>query len=704
MKTHTSIRWAAVLIISITVFSAGRSSGQTADPSAANSTQPPQAETKTAADEDAGNLDKLLDMADKDVGQLSNVKVPGNAGGPLLDTPVTSVTKEASTVGRSAAAVFVITNEMIRRSGATCIPEALRMAPGLEVAQVNSNTWAITSRGFNNAFANKLLVLIDGRTIYSPAFNGVYWDAQDVLLEDVDRIEVIRGPGGTLWGANAVNGVINIISKSSANTQGSYASAGGGTVERSMGAARQGGKLGENGNYRVYAKYNDRGPYVDQNIVGDGRDGWTHGQAGFRADWDLGKSKADTITLQGDHYVGNSGISAGWTQQTLPYQQTLYGTAFNTGDNVLARWTHKNDDDSSWTLQSYFDNFERDTFLNSERIRTWDIDFQYRFDLTDRQRITWGAGYRHIHDQLPSENPFCLSVVPTQRTTYIASQFVQDEITLSPDLLQLILGCKLEQNSYTYFEYQPTARLLYTPDEKHSIWGAISRAVHTPSRVDENLFATTQVDSSSGPLWLRTYGNPNIDSETLMAYEAGWREQMTERFSWDIATFYNNYDHLRTLAYTEYVSPFLNFQFQNGATAQSYGVELAGTYAVSDSWNLYAQYTYLQMHVYNDQLLYGDGNSPCNQIYMRSSWNVRKNVDFDLMGRYVDRLVGLDVPSYIEMDARVAWRPRKRVEVAIVGQNLLNEQHYEFGRTTETTNSLRGATPRGVYGTVSCRF
>jgi iron complex outermembrane receptor protein len=387
-----------------------------------------------------------------------------------------------------------------------------------------------------------------------------------------------------------------------------------------------------------------------------------------------------------------------------PYQQTIYGSAFNTGDNVLARWNHRNDDDSEWTIQSYFDNFERDTFLNSERIKTWDVEFQYRFSVGERQIITCGAGYRNIHDQLPSADPFTVGVVPTELTTYIANQFIQDEISLVPETVDMILGCKLEQNSYTFFEYQPTIRLLYTPDKKHCLWGAVSRAVHTPSRVDETLSAHAVIDSGSGPMFLQTDGNPHLVSETLMAYEAGWREQMTDKFSWDVATFYNSYDHLRTLPNVGYTAPYFMYQFQNGATAQSYGVELAGTYAVSERWNLYAQYTYLQMHVYDDQLLYGDGNNPCNQIYVRSAWNLRKNVDFDVMGRYVDRLVGLNVPNYIEMDMRLAWRPRERLELALVGQNLLNAYHYEFGRTTETYNGILSGTPRSVYGTATWRY
>jgi iron complex outermembrane recepter protein len=703
MKNIFHLSLAAALMI-LVAFSANQLWGQTTSPGTIGPTMAPEAGASSAQDADPGNIDKLLEMADKDVSQLAQVKVASQTGSASLDLPVSSVARQESTVGRSAAAVFVITNEMIRRSGATCIPEALRMAPGLEVARVNSNTWAITARGFNNAFANKLLVLIDGRTVYSPAFNGVYWDAQDVLLDDVERIEVVRGPGGTLWGANAVNGVISIITKNSKDTKGAFVTAGGGTYERSNEAFRYGGQIGENCTYRVYGKYFDRGPFCDPS--GPTNDAWNQGQTGFRADWNLDKFKTDTLTVQGDHYVGNSGMSAGWTQDTPPYQQTLFGKAYNTGDNILARWKHVITDDSDWTLQTYFDNFQRDTFLNSNRTKTWDIDFQYRFQLTERQQITCGTGYRLIHDQLPSNNPFCLGVIPEERNTYIASQFIQDEITLAPDLLQLILGCKLEQNSYTYFEYQPTIRVLYTPDKKNSFWGAVSRAVHTPSRVDEDLFATTSVvDPIYGQMFLRSTGNPNMVSETLMAYELGWREQMTERLSWDIATFYNSYDKLRILPFTGFTPPnMLLFQFGNGASAESYGVELATNYSLSERWTLTANYTYLQMHVFNDQLLYGDGNSPCNQIYIRSSWNVRKDVDFDLMGRYVDRLLGLNVPNYIEMDMRIAWRPRKRLELALVGQNLLDSRHYEFGSTTELSSAIISETPRSVYGTVSWRY
>jgi iron complex outermembrane recepter protein len=439
-----------------------------------------QGTSQTPPSQNSGgkSINAILNM---DVEQLAQAPVIV----PSMDTPVTSVTREASTVGRSAAAVFVITNEMIRRSGVTTIPDALRMAPGMEVAQGNSNSWAVTCRGFNNGMADKLLVLIDGRTVYSPVSGGVYWDVQDVLLEDIDRIEVVRGPGGTLWGANAVNGVINIITKSAKDTQGAYIGVIGGTVERSTEMARYGGKIGEDGHYRVYGKYFDRGSFDGQDIHQNspptprpGDDAWNQGRAGFRADWDVGRDRSNGFTIQGDHYQGIEG-----SMDSFSFPQTVFGSTFFTGENVLARWRHVYDDDCDWTLQAYYDYAHRDTMLNSERVRTTDIDYVYRFPLSERHQITCGAGYRYIQDNLPTNNPDFASI-PTDRNYYIASQFAQDEIEIVPEKVRLILGCKLEENSYTFFEYQPTIRAMYTPDRKHTLWGAVSRAVRTPTRIN----------------------------------------------------------------------------------------------------------------------------------------------------------------------------------------------------------------------------
>jgi iron complex outermembrane recepter protein len=654
------------------------------------------------------DLEGLLELP---IEQLAKTPVAPTAF-PSMETPVTSVTKETSTVGRSAAAVFVITNEMIRRSGAANIPQALRMAPGLDVAQFNSNTWAISSRGFDGVNAKKLLVLIDGRTVYSPVSSGVYWDVQDVVLEDVERIEVIRGPGGTLWGANAVNGVINIITKKASDTQGAYVNAGGGTVERSFETVRYGGTIGDGGCYRVYGKYFDQSPFFDPNQPAN--DGWNQGRFGFRTDWNLTEHNSDVLTVQGDHYVGASGLNTSRTQTVAPYSVPLEGSVRNTGDNVLARYRHVTDEQTDWSVQTYFDNFLRDnTVLNTERARTYDIELQYRFPLTERHEITCGAGYRYIHSFCPSEDPFTASLQPAEFSMYTANQFIQDEISLAPDRLAFILGCKLEQNTFTYFEYQPTARLLWTPDHKHTIWGAVSRAVRTPACTEEYIFATSPPATGS-TVFPRILGNQELFSETLIAYELGYRVQATERFSYDLATFYNVYGNLIGSVATPPItvendpSPphrILPVVFANSGAADTYGAELSTNWSATETWRLGANYTFLRMITHGTPGQSNDpGKNPCHQVSMRSSWDLCKDLDFDLTARYVDCLTTLAVPSYITMDLRLAWRPRKHLELAIVGQNLLQTYHYEFGPTTETLGNEATEVPRGVYGTVTWRY
>lgn len=669
---------------------------------------PPESPADAAAAKRASDLEKLLDLP---VEQLSKTPVATTTTAfPTMETPVTSVTKEASTIGRSAAAVFVITNEMIRRSGATCIPEALRMAPGLDVAQVNSNSWAISSRGFNSLIANKLLVLIDGRTVYTPVSAGVYWDVQDVLLEDVDRIEVIRGPGGTLWGANAVNGVINIITKKSQDTQGAFVTAGGGTVKRSNEAARYGGRIGEDGYYRVYGKYFDQGPFYDPDQPAN--DAWNQGRFGFRTDWNLDRDNSNTLTIQGDHYIGQSGLTADITSTVQPYRRELVGVIQNSGQNVLMRYRHVEDEDSDWTLQTYYDQYNRIAFIQTEIVKTGDVDLQYRFRLSDQHSITCGAGYRCIHSDCPDSYPFTKSLVPPESSLYLASEFVQDEITLAPDRWSLILGCKLEQYTLADFEYQPTARLLYTPDNKHSLWGAVSRAVRTPAIYNRDLFLT-QPPGPDG-VFPRLLGNAAFQSEVLYAYELGYREQTTERFSWDIATFYNVYHDLQTVSVTgpprSESTPgpphmIIPLTFTNQAFADAYGVELATNWSVSDTWRLSPEYTFLQVLSHGvAEGEGGNGDSPRHQFGLRSSWDLRKDMDLDLTMRYVDCLSGLDVPSYITMDLRMAWRPRKHLELAVVGQNLLQAHHYEFGRIIPIQGYEVTEVPCGVYGTVAWRY
>lgn len=633
------------------------------------------------------------DILSMDIEQLAKTPVVV----PSMDIPVTTVTKEQSTVGRSAAAVFVITNEMIRRSGATCIPEALRMAPGVQVAQVNSNSWAIAIRGFNSAYSNKLLVLIDGRTVYNPDFAGVYWNVEDVLLEDVERIEVVRGPGGTLWGANAVNGVINIITKTAKDTQGTYATAGGGTQKNLMDAARYGGQIGDDFHYRVYGKQFDIGPgYAPGDTTNDA---WSQGRVGFRADWQPDRDKSNTITIQGDHYVGGTGNGLIPTDLGLGENQN--------GENLLVRWRHAYDEDSDWSLQAYYDNFMRSSTLQTEQVRTFDVDFQYHFPLNDRQRITCGAGFRNVESYYAGGDTYS-TWFPSQPwwTTNYISQFVQDEIALVEDKLTLTIGCKLEQNPYTGLEYQPSARLLRSFDARHVGWCAVSRAVRTPTRYQEQVVLT--LPEVYPGIFPQVQGQSGAKSETLIAYELGYREQATDAFSWDIATFYNTYDHLMCSVLGS-PTPFdgitiVPLSLENGPRAETYGIELSGNYALSERWRIYAQYSVFQLHAYlePDQTL-EIGNDPCNQFYLCSTWDLRDNVAFDLTARAVDRLATLDIASYFTMDMRLAWRPQKNWELAVVGQNLLQDHHWEFGGGTYKSPIYASQVPRSVYGMVTWR-
>jgi iron complex outermembrane recepter protein len=643
-------------------------------------------------------LEKLLDLPLEQLAQTP-ITSPASSGSPMMDTPVTSVTKEASTIGRSPAAVFVITNEMIRRSGATNIPDALRMVPGMEVAQVNSNTWAVTARGFNSAYANKMLVLIDGRSVYNPDFSGVYWSMQDVLLEDVERIEVIRGPGGTLWGANAVNGVINVITKNAKDTQGAYLTGGGGSHERTLDAFRYGGQFGEDLNYRVYGKYFDRGPDFDP--ANQVNDAWQQGRFGFRTDWLPDQDKSNALTVQGDHFVGNTANSIIPLDFNTPERQT--------GENLLMRWRHVYDEDSDWALQTYYDKFSRGNDLQMETVKTFDVDFQYRFPLGDRQKITCGANFRNVESLYAGGDQFTNWFPYPYFTTNYTGQFVQDEIAIIEDRVTLTLGTKLEQNPYTGLEYQPSVRILWTPDQKHSAWAAVSRAVRTPSRAEEQFDGTFTAFSPG--VYPRVLGSTDLVSEDMMAYEIGYREQTTDKLSWDIATFYNQYQHLigavQGVPFPEpFPPPFhviVPMQIANGPSGDTYGVELATTYAISERWRLSTQYTCLQMHVESNPATVATGFDPQNQVYLHSAWDLSDKVEFDLTGRYVDSLAFGNIPSYITMDLRLAWRPKKHLELAVVGQNLLQTYHYEFPPASVASPAYSTEVPRGVYGTVTWR-
>jgi iron complex outermembrane receptor protein len=667
---------------------------------------------------DAGSLDKLLDMAEKDVGQLSKVNVSGHTGSPSLDQPVSTVERQQSTVGKTPAAVFVITNEMIRRSGVQTIPDALRMVPGVQVAQISSDEWAISARGINQQYSNKLLVQIDGRTVYDLFYGGVVWDVQDLILEDVERIEVVRGPGATIWGANAVNGVINIITKNARDTQGVLVQGGAGNHELGYTNARAGGQINQDLYYRFYGRWFDRGP----SFLPDGSDApdaWRQGRGGFRMDYDADQS--DAMTLQGDYYDGKSVTLMPNQIPVSPYSISS-NSIHVTGENILYRWKHTINEDSDWTLQTYYDRTERHYFepgygLDTDLI---DLDFQHRFPLGERNAFIWGCGYRLWQDSIRNTGPasrFYINVDPASRCDHYFSYFLQDQITLQEDRLYFIAGSKFEHNPYTNFEYQPTGRILWTPDERHSIWGAISRAVHTPTQqtdyADVRLPVVGYVPFPSPmPIFLVATGNPELQSEAVLAYEFGTRVQATEKFSWDLALFYNQYDSLFSMlpGALQFDPPayyILPQYIENGMSGETYGMELALNYTVNEKWRLQCAYTYtrLFLHTPPGQInYYNPGETPVNQVYAQSSWDLGNNWQFDLIGRYVDALLTTTsppIPDYLVFDARLAWRARKNLELSVAGRNLGHGYYSEY---TPLTSQVAYKVGPEVYGQITWRY
>ncbi len=458
----------------------------------------------------------------------------------LGNVEVTTASKEPEEVWKTPAAVFVITQDDIRRSGATSIPEVLRLAPGVEVAQVDSDHWSVGIRGFGAVLASKLLVLIDGRSVYTPLFAGVYWQAQATPLEDIERIEVIRGPGGTIWGANAVDGVINIITKNAKDTHGAMATLSGGNVDQGTGTVRYGSGNSRGFNYRVYglgfvrgADFHPEGPIFDDSRMG---------QAGFRTDWD--RNVRDTFTFQGDIYREGAGEATTYALYSTPAQVNAYGTADLTGGNLLGRWKRVVNEGSDFQLQAYFDRTNHFEPEFGETRDTFDVDFLDHLTLPGKQNFLWGLGARvspsNVMQLVPS-----IDFLPQHQTDLIYSGFVQDEIGFFNHRLSLTVGTKLEHNNYTGFEVQPSGRLLWNRTARESLWGSVTRAVRTPSRLDTDVELTDYAGTSSGlPVYLRVDGNPQYQSEELIAYETGYRRLVTPHCYVDVALFYNDYNDL----------------------------------------------------------------------------------------------------------------------------------------------------------------
>ena len=598
----------------------------------------------------------------------------------LMNLEVTSVSRRPEKISQTAAAIQVITSEDIRRSGATTLPEVLRLASNLEVAQVDASEWAISARGFNNTLANKMLVLIDGRSVYTPLHAGVFWDIQDTPLEDIERIEVISGSGATLWGANAVNGIISITTKRAQDTTGLFVETGGGSQPRSFLNIRYGAEFGPHVHYRAYGKIFSR----DRTLFASGHDAnnqWDMGQGGFRVDWE--KSRTDNFTVQGDFYNGELN---GLNNQDTDLK----------GGNVLGRWSRLLSDRSDMSLQVYYDRTHRNiTNSLAEDLTTYDVDFQHRLRPGERNDLVWGLGYRQIHDDV--RNTKLLAFLPPKITRRRFSAFVQDDISLIKERLELTLGTKVEHNPYTGFEVQPSMRMTFQINHRQMIWGAISRALRTPSRIDTELFVPQRP-----PFLLE--GNPDFNSERSLGYEFGYRTQLHDTVSLSAATFYTRYNDLRSLEQANPPNPFPMI-VGNGLKGSSYGVELTADINVTKWWQLRSGFTEMRIHILpqpgSTDRTKGSSEShdPDRHLVLRSSFQPISHVEIDSAFRYVSAIANQRLPGYAELDLRLGWHPTRSLEFSVAGQNLLHDRHAEFGSPTN-----RQEIRRSVYGKVVWRF
>jgi iron complex outermembrane recepter protein len=621
----------------------------------------------------------------------------------LGNIEVTTPSKEPEEIWKTPAATYVLTQEDILRSGATSVPEALRLVPGVEVARINSNQWSVSIRGFGSAFSRSVLVLIDGRSVYTPLFAGVYWDVQNVPLDDIERIEVVRGPGGTIWGSNAVNGVINIITKKAKDTRGTYTSVRSGNVDQGGGAFRYGAARGSNFDYRVYGMGFGLTPEFHPD--NDNYDSWQLGQAGFRTDSTLGNG--DSLTVQGDIYKGEVGQQVSIAYYSPLVQKNVDGVQDVSGGNLLGVWHHAISDTSDLQVQAYYDRTSRFGPQFGETRDTFDLDFVHHLKLGQRNEIAWGVGARLSEGDFIQAVP-TVNFFPNDETDTVYSTFVQDQIAIVKDKLWLTLGSKFERNNFTGWENQPGARLLFNPTPHQTIWAAVSRAVRTPSRIDENL-QLTGLFLSSPPIFVCICDNGKFVSETLLGYELGYRRLITPRLYVDVAGFHNKYNDLQSLGETSLSienSPppqhfLVSVPFANGIMGSSNGGEIAPDWKATRWMELRAAYSYTSLnfvdratHAKSSDISSYEDSSPHNEVTGQAFVNLPKGFQLSPAYRYVGAVPAQLTPSYQTMDARLAWRFRKNFELSFTGQNLFQPRHPEFGSVL---------VERGGYGQITWR-
>jgi iron complex outermembrane receptor protein len=646
------------------------------------------------------------------IGKLKRLSLEELSNIEIFNPEASSAARKVQKLSDTAAALFVITQEDIRRAGFTSLPEALRMVPGVQVTRINANKWAISVRGLNGLFASKLLVMVDGRTVYTPLRSEVFWDVQDLLIEDVDHIEVIRGPGASLWGANAVNGIINIITKTAKDTQGNLLTtyAGDGD-ERAIVGLRHGGKLGNNGHYRIYGKFYNHDNFVNKNGE-DQQDFWQMKRGGFRADW---ANKKNNFTIQGDAYEGFvNEIIVPLGDIPLSYKTELNGF------NILGRW-QKNSVNGNIILQAYYDHTKRQELALGEKRGILDIDFQQSWQRNESQEFIWGLAYRYTEDDIRNSSTWNYN--PKRRQDNLFSAFIQSEFKITmnsltqgeKNTLRLLLGSKFEQNDYSGFEFQPSARLLWIPNDRHSIWAAISRAVRTPSRTDVDASYVIKVDLAknqfglpSGPVTVLGIANHNFKSEILMAYELGYRFKPTSNILLDTTIFYNNYNNLRSIEVSTSEKIFL--KNTNKMWGEIYGLEMVASWQVFDTWKLIGTYSCLNinLHLPPNAITFfgetGEDDSPDYQINLRSLLTLPHNIELDTALYYVDKVANQNTASYSRFDIRFGWQIDKNLKLSLGARNLFDMRHREFGNSLSGNAILADEVQQAFYLQMQYQF
>jgi iron complex outermembrane receptor protein len=628
----------------------------------------------------------------------------------IMNTQVYSASKRPEKLSDTAASVYVLTSQDIAKSGVTSIPEALRLVPGVNVAQSNNNTWAISIRGFNQQFSNKLLVLIDGRSVYTPLFSGVWWDTIDYVLDDIDRIEVVKGPGGTLWGANAVNGVINIITKEARKTQKNYASFTAGYNGQAIAEYRYGGKTGPEGTdnyYRVYGKMQNNEELSNSLTGADNNDNWQKGQTGFRydfRDWDLNK-----LTLQGDFYNGQKGYPFDLPTGSFPFSSPNNQLTTFTGSNLMLKWNLDREKFNT-DIKAYIDYAARDDSpVLKQEIITNDIDIQTQYNYGIHSFIG-GAEIRYITDNLQDSQ--YVGYKSDETSASVLSTFLQDKIAVIPEKLFLTLGSKLTYSEYTNFEVQPSARVSYSINEDHTVWAAISQALRTPARGEDGFSGFTP---TGNPSFVSIVGSESYQSEKLTAYELGYRGDVSNNLFFDVSAFYNDYDDLRTGQASVGAPPIIIATGNNGY-GETYGIETYAVWGVTDKWDLKPSYTLLLQNFHlnsgsNDTILeHDEERSPENQFSLGSYYKVTKDVNWDSNLYYVSNLhyyanggtgPRTKIDGYARLDSQVRWNVMKDVELSLIGQNLLDDKHLEFD---ETLYSQASEISRTVLARIKVKF